>query len=320
VSGDTIPLNTTAFSITFNKPMDPLSVNPSTFYLYDETQALTVTPVSITAASDMETFILTIPSGTLHSGDAFYVITLNATDISGNIASEQYWTATVGSTADTTAPTVIEVNPQSGLTGSVPTNTQPQFEFSKEISDVSAQTGIRLLQSGTPVPATVTLSRSNTVATITPNDPLTESTTYTISATGVQDIQGTPMASAYTSNFNTSSSGINLLKPTLVSVTPANGTISVPTTVNPVLVFNTAMDPLTFDQSLKYAFIWQTSNDVIVPATVNFSADGKTVTIVPTAPLTASTEYTIEIGYLGYVTDVAGNQFSPGSYTTFTTQ
>jgi len=158
------------------------------------------------------------------------------------------------------------------------------------------------------------------VATITPNDPLSESTTYTISATGVQDIQGTPMASAYTSNFTTSASGINLLKPTLVSVTPANGTISVPTSVNPVVVFNTAMNPLTFDQSIEYAFIWQTSNDVIVPATVSFSADGKTVTFIPTAALTSNTEYTIEIGYEGYVTDVAGNQFSPGSYTMFTTQ
>ena len=319
-NGDTIPLNTTAFSITFNEPMDPLSVNPATFYLYDETQTLTVTPVSITAASDMETFILTIPSGTLHSGDAFYVLTESATDISGNVASEQYWTATVGSTSDTTAPVVTELNPQSGLTGSVPTNTQPQLEFSKEISDVSAQTGIQLLQGGTPVPATVTLSRGNKVATITPNDPLSESTTYTISATGVQDIQGTPMASAYTSNFTTSASGINLLKPTLVSVTPANGTISVPTSVNPVVVFNTAMNPLTFDQSIEYAFIWQTSNDVIVPATVSFSADGKTVTFIPTAALTSNTEYTIEIGYEGYVTDVAGNQFSPGSYTMFTTQ
>jgi hypothetical protein len=319
-TGDTIPLNTTAFSITFNEPMDPLSVNPATFYLYDETQALTVTPVSITASSDMETFILTIPSGTLHSGDAFYVLTDNATDISGNADGEQYWTATVGSTADTTAPTVTEANPQSGLTGSVPTNTQPQLEFSKEISDVTAQTGIELLQGSTPVPATITLSRSNKVATITPNDPLAEGTTYTISATGVQDIQGTPMTSAYTSNFTTSTSGINLLKPTLVSVTPANGTISVPTSVNPVMVFSTAMDPLTFDQSLEYAFIWQTSNEVIVPATVSFSADGKTVTIIPTAALASNTEYTIEIGYEGYVTDVAGNQFSPGSYTTFTTQ
>jgi hypothetical protein len=90
--------------------------------------------------------------------------------------------------------------------------------------------------------------------------------------------------------------------------------------VNPVMVFSTAMDPLTFDQSLEYAFIWQTSNEVIVPATVSFSADGKTVTIIPTAALASNTEYTIEIGYEGYVTDVAGNQFSPGSYTTFTTQ
>ncbi len=317
-SGDTIPLNTTAFSVTYSEPMDPLSVENGNLYLYDETQSLTVTPVSVTS-SDMMTFVLTISSGVLHSGDAFYLYSNgSSTDISGNTSAAAEFTGTVGSTSDTTAPSVTEISPEAGLSGAVPTNVIPQVEFNKEISNVSAQAGIQLTQGSTPVPATITLSRGDTVATITPTNPLQEATTYTISVTGVKDIQGTAMASAYTSNFITSSTGINLVQPAVVSVSPANGATGVLTTTAPTVVFTEAMDPITFDASVGYAVVRNNSNDVVVPATVTFSADGKTVTFTPTSALTTNTTYQIYIYYY-YETDLAGNRLASSSTTTFTT-
>jgi hypothetical protein len=173
------------------------------------------------------------------------------------------------------------------------------------------------LQGSTPVPATITLSRGDTVATITPNDPLVENTAYTISASGVKDVQGTAMASAYTSSFTTSPSGISLATPTPISVTPANGTINVSSTVTPVAVFSEAMNPLNFDTSLGYAVIENSSNSVVIPATVSFSTDGKTVTFTPTSPLTSGTTYQLYIEYY-YITDVAGNRLQNTTTSTFT--
>jgi hypothetical protein len=269
----------------------------------------------------METFILTIQSGLLQTGDLVYLYSYGATDISGNVQiGEYYYYAYVVAGASAPAPTVIEVNPEASLTG-VPTNTQPQIEFSEEISGASTQSGIQLLHGGTPVPATVTLSRGNTVATIVPNDPLTESTAYTISASGVQNIEGTPMASAYTSTFTTSATGISLTQPTVVSVTPANGTINVPTSVTPTVVFTEAMDPLIFDEVLSCAYIATSPSSGAIPATVSFSPDGKTATFTPTSPLASGTTYYLNVGYYYCdVTDVAGNDYVSGLATLFTTQ
>ena len=321
---DTIPLNTTAFSVTYNEPLDPLSVNPTNFLVYNYTSGGDLPGATVTASSDMRTFVLNIPMNQLIA-DNTYILQLNgATDLAGNIAQYASVYFTADTTSDTTAPTVIEVNPLPKLTN-VPTNSLPQIEFSKEISAVSAQTGIELLQGTTVVPATITLSEGDTVATITPNDPLAENTKYTLSASGVQDIQGTALATAYTSTFTTSSTGISLTQPSLLSVTPADGTINVPANVTPTLVFSAAMDPITFDASLGYFLLRTDANDVAVPATLSFSADGKTLTVTPASPLTSGTTYDIYV-FFYYLTDVAGNTLNSPAfssnyyYSTFTVQ
>jgi len=318
----TIPLNTTAFSVTFSKPMDPLSVNTGSMILYDQTQAVTIPGLSVTS-SDMMTFVLTIPaqganSTQFNAGDQTYLQVLNATDITGNSVGNAFWYVTVGSTNDTVAPTVTKVSPEASLTN-VPTNALPQLEFSQEMSTVSVLQKVQLLQGTTPVPATLMLSLGDTVATITPNDPLAEGTLYTISAVGVQDVQGTAMASPYTANFTTSTTGINLNPPTVVSVTPANGATGVSASVAPSVVFSAAMDPLNFDPSLVYGVIENNSNSVVIPAAVTFSSDGKTVTFTPTSALTSGTTYRVYITYY-YITDVAGNRLSNTTSSTFTIQ
>ncbi len=323
VYGDTIPVNTTAFSVTYNEPLDPTSVNSITLDLYDYSTGGPIAGGTVTASSDMMTLILNIPANQLVAGNQYALQSNGTQDLAGNTSQGTFVYFTAGTTSDTTAPTVIEVNPLPKLTN-VPTNSLPQIEFSKEISAVSAQTGIELLQGTIVVPATITLSEGDTVATITPNDPLAENTKYTLSASGVQDIQGTALATAYTSTFTTSSTGISLSQPSLLSVTPADGTINVSANVTPKLVFSAAMDPITFDASLGYFLLRTDANDVAVPATLSFSADGKTLTVTPASPLTSGTTYDIYV-YFYYLTDVAGNTlnyigFSSGYYSTFTVQ
>ena len=79
------------------------------------------------------------------------------------------------------------------------------------------------------------------------------------------------------------------------------------------------MDPLTFDASVGGATLKLQSTSAIVPTTVSFSLDYKTVTLTPSAPLTPATVYTITLdGNL--LTDMAGYLLRPSRTESFTAQ
>jgi hypothetical protein len=90
------------------------------------------------------------------------------------------------------------------------------------------------------------------------------------------------------------------------------------------LVFDSPMDPLTFDTAVGAARLTLTSTGVTVSTTVSFSPDFKTVTLTPSANLTSGTSYTVVVGYgnagATYVTDMAGNLYTAGISTAFTAQ
>ena len=111
-------------------------------------------------------------------------------------------TFTVGTTpppTDTTAPTVVSVNPAAGATG-VPTGSTVTVTFSEP---VLPNGGVTLaVNGGGPVAATVTTS-ANTVV-LTPNQPLAASTTYRVVASGaVQDLVGNLLAVPSSTTFTT---------------------------------------------------------------------------------------------------------------------
>jgi hypothetical protein len=306
--------------------MDPISVNTGTMYVIDySTSPYTIIAGSITASSDGKTFSFNPTNGSLIAGHNIYLQINDVWDLTGNIISgAPYWYYTIGTGPDTTAPAVTEVNPIASLSN-VPTNAPVQIEFSKEIAATSLA-GVQLLQGSTPVPATLTLSRANNVVTLTPTTVLNTNTTYTISVSGVLDVQGTAMSAPYTSTFTTGA-GPNLVQPTVVSSTPANGTINVSDNVTPQIQFSAPMNPLTCDYGASYGIqLLVNATSVPVPTVNTVSADGKTVTLTPTAPLTSGTVYRIQAYYFSYtfsayVTDVAGNVLSNSDYTsTFTAQ
>ena len=322
VANDTIPTNTGSFTVEFSEPMDPLSVNTTTMYLYD-TVTGSYLPGSVSASSDGRTFSF-LPGGTLPTGHLVYLQVNGSWDLTGNSVGSPYWYFTIGSGPDTTPPTVLEVSPLASLTN-VSTTAPVQIEFSKEIS-ASSLAGVQLLQGGNPVAATVSLSRANSVVTLTPANLLLPNTTYTVSVSGVPDVQGTVMASTFSSSFTTGA-GVNLTSPTVVSLTPANGTISVSANIAPQILFSAPMDPLTCDFGSSNGIQLQlSSTGVAVPTTNTLSADGKTLTLTPAAPLTSGSNYRISVYYYSsslatYVTDAAGNRLLNSSYAaTFTVQ
>ena len=314
-ANDTIPTNTGAFTVEFSEQMDPLSVNSANMYLIDQTASSTAVAGTISASADGKTYTFT-PSAALTAGHSLYLQVCRAWDLTGNpISGCPYWYYTVGSGTDTTAPTVTEVNPIAGLTN-VPTNAAIQIEFSKEINTAMIG-GIQLLSGGNPVAGTFSFTRANQIAVFTPSGLLSPNTTYTISVSGVEDVQGTAMTSTFTETFTTGT-GVNLVLPTIVSITPANGATGVPDNSSIQVVWSEPMNPLSFDAATTYFKLELTSTSAVVPTTVSVSSDGKTVTLTPTSALTSGTNYKIFIYY--YMSDVAGNLYEGNSQTTFTAQ
>jgi hypothetical protein len=324
-NGETgVPINA-AFSMQFNKPIDPSTFNPSNVFVgtcfYDWGWACTPGPATVWFSADMTTVYLS-PTPNLAVGLLYGVVSNGMQDLSGNTQQGFLVTFTTGTGTDTTPPTVQVTSPPSGFVG-VPTNAPVQIMFSTAISGTSI--GQVSLQQGSacpasPVSTTSSLINGDTAIQLTPVLPLLPGTTYTMCVTGVADIVGNTMATPVTSSFSTGT-GINLTPPTIVSVTPANGAIDQPagTTVVTV-VFSEAMNPVSFNSTTN--FVLEDPTGAVVPATITFSPDLKTATLTPKAALlSGSQQYSVYVNYLGGgLTDLAGNNLSGNSYTTFWTQ
>jgi hypothetical protein len=106
--------------------------------------------------------------------------------------------------------------------------------------------------------------------------------------------------------------------PTVSSVTPANGTASVPVNTTVTAVFSEAMSASTINAS---TIELRNSSNVLITATVSYNTGSNTATLTPSAPLANSTVYTatVKSGAAG-VKDVAGNALASDYNWSFTTE
>jgi hypothetical protein len=177
-----------------------------------------------------------------------------------------------------------------------------------------------LNQGSSIVPATVSLYDGNKGIQLLPLVPLANGTVYTINMTGVVDITGNAQ-SGFPSQSFTTGTGIDLVAPTVVSTNPTNGQTNVPDNTTIQVVFSEAMDPASFDPNNSFTLHDAANN--VVPATITFSADYKTVTLHPTANLTGGgATYNMYVGWpyvSSHLYDLGGNSLY-GTYFTFKTQ
>ncbi|MFI3199795.1 MAG: Ig-like domain-containing protein, partial [Methylococcaceae bacterium] len=83
-----------------------------------------------------------------------------------------------------------------------------------------------------------------------------------------------------------------------------------------VVSFNERLNPLTVNSSS--IALYDTTTGQLITATTSFSTDGKTVTLTPTAPLSANRQYYVYISNWAYPYDQAGNRVN-WTYWYFTT-
>jgi hypothetical protein len=194
-----VPINQKV-TATFSKAMDPATITISTFKLQLGATNVsgTVIPVGTTATFSPLSDLLV---------DTTYIatITTGARDLAGNpLASNFVWSFRTGAALDTTAPTVISVDPFDTETG-VALNKEPSATFSEAMEPLTAIASFSVTGPGvTPVTGTVAYDPITKIATFTPNPNLASDTTFTATiTTGARDLAGNALASNYVWTFST---------------------------------------------------------------------------------------------------------------------
>jgi hypothetical protein len=322
-----VPFNQ-ALTAAFSVAMNPATIDAATFTLKSTISGTAVTGVvTYVAAGSIATFTPSAPLAATTEYTA--TITTGAMDTLGNSLAHNYnWTFTTAALPAAIQPTVISTIPQN-LATLVPLNQIVSAIFSVPMTPATITTitpptfTLTYVPTAggaiTPVAGLVAYAAVGNTLTFTPAANLLPSTTYTATiTTGAQDLAGTPMASNYVWTFTTGTT-VAAVPPVLDSTVPVNAAISVPLDQAVSATFSKAMNPLTFTSTTYYLSQGLTT----IGTTISLDPTNTIATLTPTAPLTASTIYTVTV--TDGVTDATGNPLAntgapdPWTFTTAAT-
>jgi hypothetical protein len=190
---------------TFSKPLLDTTVNPVTFTLTQGGTPVTGT-VAYIAGSNTALFVPTsdLALATLYTA----TITTGVTDLAGNhLVSNYVWTFTTAAPL-LVPPTVLSTSPLNNAVGVCGNGINATFSTAMDPATINTST-FMVTAAGLPVTGTVSLDVTGTIATFTPLNPLTPSTTYTATiTTGAEDIALTPLAVPEVWSFTTGSAAV----------------------------------------------------------------------------------------------------------------
>lgn len=188
----------------FSEPMAPSTLNATTFLLSDQ---LNNAVAGVVTVDQLHGSAIFTPSSALIASRVYTAtITTGVQDEAGNnLAANYSWTFTTGSTFDNVRPTVDRTTPAANESCFDPGDpVTAVFSESMEPTTVTSSTFLlNEASSGDPVQAVVNLDYP-TMATLTPNLPLSSGTSYRATiTTGVKDLAGNALNPAYNWSFNT---------------------------------------------------------------------------------------------------------------------
>jgi hypothetical protein len=185
---------------TFNMPMDPTTMNTTSFTLK---QGATSIAGVVTYSNNMAFFT---PNSNL-TGNTEYTatITTNAQNMAGvALASNYVWSFTTGAIV---APRVILTDPFTSETG-VSVTKVITATFDMAMDPLTITTSSFTLQQGTTSILGL-VSYSGNIASFTPNNPLLANAVFTATVTtGAKNVAGIPIATNYVWSFTTLNSSI----------------------------------------------------------------------------------------------------------------
>lgn len=307
---DGASVNAAPFAL-FNKPLDPATVNDTTFTLRSGSASgpLVAGVVSYEAGSNKAVFT---PGAALANATWHYATITTGVRDAGGVAlpSSLTWSfrTAAAPAASTTPPTPSASSPLPAATG-VGTGTTISLKFGSAVSAASVSgTTFTLTGPSGLVAATAFFDASSNSAVLVPTAPLDAGAAYTATAsTGITNPDGVPMAAAQTWSFTTAA-GADTEAPAVFSVAPLNDAAAVATGATASALFTDAMDASTVNETTF------TVQDVA--GAVTYDAATRRAVFTPSAPLTRGVTHTATISG---ATDLAGNPVTPCSWS-FTTQ
>jgi large repetitive protein len=211
----------TNVSVIFNEPINPTTINATTFELRNDANALIDSSVTYNTATNTATLTPSTPL----AGSATYTVSLKGgntdprvKDMAGNaLAASATWTfTTTGTISDTTAPSIASRTPNTGATG-VALGTNVSVIFNEPINPITINATTFELRNAANdlIASSVTYNTATNTATLTPSTSLVGSATYTVSLKGgntdprVKDLAGNALAASAAWTFETAVSPVN---------------------------------------------------------------------------------------------------------------
>jgi hypothetical protein len=297
--------------VVFSERVNPITINSTNFYLYNNNLGVYV-PTVLAIAADRLSATLT-PVDDLNPFTAYFFQLYNVQDVAGNYGGGATVYFTTGASLDSSAPTVVSVTPSNGATN-VPVNALVRVTTDEQLDPTSIDN--TTLHVTPPAAGSVSLLGDQRTLRLALNDSLTPSTTYTIHVSGARDLSGNPMA-PFSSSFTTSASAVlDTTAPTVVSFTPVAASTNVPVTTPIVMTLSEPIDPAQVGPNSMRVYV--SSGSVQIAGTYTVSNRGTVVTFTPLAAYPAGTNVFAYSNYDGSLTDLAGNMLQSTS-TSFTT-
>jgi len=211
-----VPLNQIV-DATFSVPMNPATINSTTFTLTGPGTTAVPGLVAYAAVGNTLTFTPTavLAPSTLYTA----TITTGAQNLAGTgIAANYVWTFTTGTTLSTVAPEIVSTVPASAAIN-VPLNQAVNATFTEAMNPLTITTATYQVTGpgGTAIAGTVSYNAVNFIATFTPTALLLPNTTYIATITnGMTDLYGNPLGNTGAPNPWTFTTGTAVVTPPVV--------------------------------------------------------------------------------------------------------
>jgi hypothetical protein len=294
-----------SLTATFTEPMDPLTINPTTFTL---SQGTTVVPGEVTYSG--VTAVYNPTSDLAANTNYTATVSTGAKDLAGNgLAVNKVWSFTTAFGPDTTRPTVTLTVPANAATG-IAINSTVAATFSETMDPLTINpTTFTLSQGTTVVPGEVTYS--GVTAVFTPDTLLAANTSHTATiAAEATDLAGNelagnqapvPASSAHVWTFETAVAP-DLTAPTVEVTNPDDLATEVPVNQAINATFSEPMQPTTLTTA-NFTVVDGFLNNVA--GTVDYDLLTDIATFTPDVDLLPDTEYTATVA--NQALDLAGN-------------
>ena len=306
-----VPVNA-VLGVRFSEPVRSDTVNEQSVLVYDDVTGQAVSGV-ISLSGDAQSLTF-VPNVAFSVGRRHHIYLKNTIkDLFGNPLGYAYYYFTTSFDKDISGPRILGYSIEAEQVA-VPTNVQLQVQFDEAVSGLSLG-GVELRQGAEAIAVTRELSGDHKTLGLRLSQPLLANTAYTLHVEGLEDLSGNVLASAADRNFTTGAAA-DVASTGLVQYSPANNASNVGLNTPIVVTFAERLNPLTVNSSS--IALYDNVTGGLVAMTTALSADGKTVTLTPTAALAANRQYRVYISNWAYPYDQAGNRINY-TYWYFTT-